>query len=371
VIAADGSFEVVGVAEDAAQAIELARRHRPQVALVDVRMPGGGGAHAVREIRSCSPETRVVILSAYGDRSSVFEMLRAGATGYLVKGASVEEILETLRRSSEGESVLSPEVTGEVVHELAGQLEQLEDAEARWGERIGRVRMLLGDGGLDVRFQPIVELAEGRTVGFEALARFPLEQDEAPGYWFEEAAAVGLRTELELAALEAALAHAEQLPAGAFLSVNVSPQAALSPSVLRALGDAPLERVVIEVTEHAQVDDYDALNRALREPRAAGARLAIDDAGAGFASLRHVLRLSPDLIKLDASLIGDLERTSAARALASALIAFAREMDITVVAEGVESAALAAELAALGVRYGQGRHLGEPAELPVSTQCKG
>lgn len=105
-VASEPSFELVGLAEDADQAIELAGRHNPDVALIDFKMPGGGGPRATREIRVCSPGTRVVALSAYGDRSSVFQMLRAGAVGYLVKGASAAEVHSAITRSAHGERVL-------------------------------------------------------------------------------------------------------------------------------------------------------------------------------------------------------------------------------------------------------------------------
>lgn len=362
-INSEPSLELVGSAEDADQAIELTQLHRPDVALLDVKMPGGG-ERATREIGSCSPETRVVAFSAYENRASVFQMLRAGAVGYLVKGARAEEILETIHRSAQGQGVLAAEVTGEVVHELAQHLDRQADREERRCEQVGRIRRVLRDNALTMAFQPIAELESRRVVGFEALARFTVEPQQAPSLWFAEAAAVGLQTDLELAAVCMALAHVEQLPEGTDLFVNVDPNTLISPSILKAFADARVERVVIEVTEHVQIDDYDALNEALLEVRARGGRLAIDDAGAGFASLRHILRLSPDIIKIDGSLIREIETDRAARALTSALVSFAAEMGQTVVAEGVESERLVEVLRALGVRNGQGYHLARPDGLP-------
>jgi signal transduction histidine kinase len=116
----------VGAAEDADQAIEIARAHHPDVALLDVKMPGGGGPRASRQIRELSPHTRVVALSAYEDRTTVLEMLRAGAAGYLVKGTSAGEIVEAIRRSVRGQASLSTEVTGDVIHELVELLDRSE-----------------------------------------------------------------------------------------------------------------------------------------------------------------------------------------------------------------------------------------------------
>jgi signal transduction histidine kinase len=125
-IDADPDMDLVGAAKDAMEAIEVALRERPDVALVDVKMPGGGGAHAAREIRKGSPETRVVALSAYEDRRTVLEMLRAGVVGYVVKGTSADEILYAIRRSMRGQGSLSAEVTADVIRELVNLLERSE-----------------------------------------------------------------------------------------------------------------------------------------------------------------------------------------------------------------------------------------------------
>ena len=125
-VGSDESMEVVGTAGDADEAIDVARRERPDVALIDVKMPAGGGARAAREIRTESPQTHVVALSAYEDRRTVLEMLRAGVVGYIVKGTSAEEILYTIRRAMRGQGSLSVEVTADVIHELASLLDRSE-----------------------------------------------------------------------------------------------------------------------------------------------------------------------------------------------------------------------------------------------------
>ena len=125
-ISSDPDMEVAGTAEDADEAIAVARELRPDVALIDVKMPGGGGPRAAKEIREVSPQTHVVALSAYEDRRTVLEMLRAGVVGYVVKGTSAEEILYTIRRSMRDQGSLSVEVTADVIHELASLLERSE-----------------------------------------------------------------------------------------------------------------------------------------------------------------------------------------------------------------------------------------------------
>jgi EAL domain-containing protein (putative c-di-GMP-specific phosphodiesterase class I)/AmiR/NasT family two-component response regulator len=361
VIAARPSLQLVAEAADAEQAIELARRYQPDVALLDVRMPAGGGSRAAQGIARCSPGTRVVALSVYDDQAGVLAMLRAGAVGYLVKGATAQEITDTIERCARGEAVLAAEVSAGLLPALAEQLEEKLGRAAREHEWRRRVQAAI-DGGLHLAFQPIVELATRRAIGFEALAR--LGQGGGPARWLERAAAVGLRAELELAALRSALSCLDRIPARCFLAVNLSPSLLAGGEARAALTAAPLERLVIELTEHAPVEDYEDLARALSPLRAGGLRVAVDDAGAGFASLRHVLRLGPDMIKVDRSLIAEIERDRAARALTSALVSFAGEMGQTVIAEGIETESALAALAELGVHYGQGYAIARPAPLP-------
>jgi EAL domain-containing protein (putative c-di-GMP-specific phosphodiesterase class I)/DNA-binding NarL/FixJ family response regulator len=362
-IAAAPELELVGTAADIGEAASLAHRYRPDVALVDVKMPGGGGPQATAEIIHQSPQTRVVAFSAHNDRSSIFAMLKSGAVSYLVKGATAEEIKQALASAARGESILSPEVAGEIVQEFAGQLTENADRDAQQRELVARVRQALQPGGLEIVFQPIVELATRTTIGFEALTRFPQSPLRPPDEWFADAKAVALSIPLETAALQIALASTTRLPPDTFLSINLDPNNLITPSILEILNAAPTRRIVIELTEHTPVDDYASVGSALLALRAQGLRIAVDDAGAGFASLRHIVQLAPDLIKLDTSLIHGLTRNRTARAVIAALVAFAKETNITVVAEGIENEQAAALLGELGVRYGQGYLLGRPGVL--------
>jgi EAL domain-containing protein (putative c-di-GMP-specific phosphodiesterase class I) len=149
------------------------------------------------------------------------------------------------------------------------------------------------------------------------------------------------------------------------VAVNVSPAAVLDPRLEMVLASVPAHRVTLEVTEHARVDDYDALHQALTHLRREGMRLAVDDAGAGFASLQHILRLRPDVIKLDISLTRDIDTDPVRRSLATSLVRFGAEMGSTIVAEGIETAGELVALRDLGVPLGQGYHLRRPGPLPV------
>jgi EAL domain-containing protein (putative c-di-GMP-specific phosphodiesterase class I)/CheY-like chemotaxis protein len=365
VISAFPSMLVVAVTADAEEAIAASLAELPDVAVLDVRMPGGGGAYAAREIVARAPGTRVVALSAHDDRESVASMLRAGALGYVVKGGGIDELVEAIQRAARGLASLSGAVASGVSVELDEQIGDRERRAREELERITAVREALAPGALNPVFQPIVDLGSGQTVGFEALARFNLEPLHSPDTWFRMAASVGLLEELELAAIRAAVSQIDRLPRGTYLSLNLSPDTAGAPDFETALLGLARERTVLEITEHAEVPDYAVLRNALTPFRDRGARLAIDDAGAGFASLRHILQLEPDVIKLDISITRDVDSDRSRRALASALASFGEEMGIELVAEGIETRAELQALRALGVRYGQGYFLGRPASDPT------
>lgn len=361
---------VVAVAKDADEAVQLAADHRPDVAVLDVRMPGGGGPAAAEGIRAVSPNTQLLALSAHGDESSVKEMIGRWVRGYLGKGASAEEIRDAIRRAANGDPILSGEVAGQVFRELASRLEgeRREDEHRKgWVTRVQTV--LLGRGGPRMVFQPIKDLRSGDVVGMEALARFPGEWP--PNVWFDEAAAGGLGVELEVDALRKALAHLSDLPEDAFVSINLSADAAVSETLRDVLTAHPSERIVLELTEHARVGDYDRLVRGLDELRESGLRLAVDDVGAGFSSLRHVLNLSPDFVKLDVSLTRDVATDPRREALATALVAFATKLETTIVAEGIERQEELDVLRRLGVTHGQGYFLGRPAPLTADESAPG
>ncbi len=353
------SLELVGVAEDAQQAIELAGRQRPDVALLDVKMPGGG-PRAAREIRASSPKTAIIALSAHEDARSVQEMLAAGAYNDLTKGTSPQELVEAICSSVDGQVRFSSRAASFVVSELASRLEverEVDEQRFAWDEQIHRI---LQSGGLECVFQPIVALETGEPVGYEALARFDMEPVRSPGAWFAEATALGYAVELEIAAVEAAISCVDRLPADAFMTLNVSPASIVSPRLTETIGRVPLDRLIVEVTEHAPITDYPKLRSAIAALRRGGARLAVDDVGAGHASLRHILQLDPDLIKLDVSLTREIQTQRTQRAMASALVTFAREVGASVIAVGIETQAELAVIRELGVPLGQGYYFGRP-----------
>ena len=233
-----------------------------------------------------------------------------------------------------------------------------------WAQARAFLEQVADGDEVAVALQPILRLGDRRVVGVEALARFP----SAPlsltvEQWFDAAAHLGLSSGLEFAAARAAVAVFDVLPAPVTVSLNVSPLVLLDPAFLAMLRahHVPFDRLIVEITEQQPVEDYASLVEGLGPLRAAGARLAVDDAGAGYASFRHILRLEPDFIKLDRGIISGIDHDPGLRALTTALVSFTAEIGAQVVAEGVEQPTELAVLERLGVAGAQGYLLARPS----------
>jgi PAS domain S-box-containing protein len=241
--------------------------------------------------------------------------------------------------------------------------EDHQSREAREASR-RRIVQLLQTGDVDVALQPIVEGTTGAVVGAEALARFG--DGRSPDLWFADAHEVGLTRELDELTFRRALTVVSALPDGLYLSVNASPALLMHPGFRASIlaSDLPLSRLVFEVTEHARVPDYVDLNNALEPFRARGVRFAIDDTGAGYASMAHVLSLNPDIIKLDRALVQNLDQDRARRSLVTALVLLAFDLGATITGEGVETDDELTTLNTLGVDQAQGYLLARPSTDP-------
>lgn len=213
-------------------------------------------------------------------------------------------------------------------------------------------------------FQPFVDLVTGEVVGYEALTRF--DDDEAPERRFPAAHSVGLGPALEASCVAAALEAARFLPPAIWLSVNFSPAAIVDGTAARTVAGSN-RSIVIEITEHAIVEDYGAVRRAIASM--GNVRLAVDDAGAGFTSLTHIVELDPSFVKLDISIVRDIDHDRVRQSMAAAMYYFAAKSDATIIAEGVETEAEAATLRAIGTSIsargllGQGFLFGRPEAL--------
>lgn len=257
-----------------------------------------------------------------------------------------------------------------VVGILAGYVEQVEAVRIEHEQQRQRFRALEIGRDLVTAFQPIVRLSDGEVVGMEALTRFPT-LGLGPGPVFRRAWEVGLGVELEMSAVESALAELDRLPAEAYLSVNAAPTTLASDRFLHAVRSSSPARLVVEVTEHAAVEDYDALRAATRTLADLGVSLAIDDVGTGFSGLAQIVQLAPDILKVDGVLIRDVAQCPAKQAMISALTMFGARMGIEVVAERIETAEELSTVQVLGVGYGQGYQLARPYYLDATARRAG
>lgn len=233
-----------------------------------------------------------------------------------------------------------------------------------------RQRMVdvLDRGNLTIAMQPIIDLQRDGCVAAEALARFP--DGRGPDVWFREAQEMGLGVELELLAVNTALARVPELPLEIGVSINASPSLILDPRLAATIYQSGivLDRLTLEITEHAAVTEYDEIRSALLGLRERGVLLAVDDMGAGYASFSHVLKLRPDVIKLDRSMIVDIAADPAKRAFVTAIVLLALELDATITAEGIETADEFDTVEALGVDHAQGFYIGRPDTSPATWQ---
>lgn len=226
---------------------------------------------------------------------------------------------------------------------------------------------VLAKGELEIMFQPVIQLDAPHVAFFEALARFDPSLHVAPDRVFVIAAEMGRGAELEMLAVRQALTGFAALPDGSSISVNVSPKTILAPTFAEQLVAAPLARIILEITENEAIQSYQAIIDVLEPFRQRGLRVAIDDAGAGFASFRHVLQIRPDIIKLDTSICRGLHQDPMRQALVTALVAFGRQIGSDLVAEGVETRDELECLRELGMTMIQGYVFARPTSLGCSS----
>jgi EAL domain-containing protein (putative c-di-GMP-specific phosphodiesterase class I)/CheY-like chemotaxis protein len=309
----------------------------------------------VEEVASTPAGTRTAAFASAAPQLAVGAPIYSGdrLVGLLTTGASMErgDVGRARRAQLLAGAIDYAHVLSVIAgHAIAGQRD---DAAVH-----ARLRRVLTAGQFHVVYQPIVDLAARAVAGFEALTRF--HDGAAPDVRFAEATARGLGNEYELATDVAAINGATHLPEGAFLSINISPAFLLEGDRgLQAMIAAAKRPMVLELTEHAAIGDYRAVRDAIG--RMGNVGLAIDDAGAGYASLRHILELRPMYAKLDMSLVRGIDGDDVRLALVAGLQYFASKTGCRLIAEGIESAAEEEALRSLGVELGQGFLFGKPA----------
>jgi EAL domain-containing protein (putative c-di-GMP-specific phosphodiesterase class I)/DNA-binding response OmpR family regulator len=388
-------YRNVTALQRSAEAIERFVELDPDLILLDLHMPAPDGfavMEAVRHWIDPGDFLPILVLSAEVSQAARERALSGGASDFVAKPLQLAEVLLRIRNLLERRRAHRQlrASHASAAAELA-ERHSLEQVEVRRLSQISdRVRTVLSVGGPTMVYQPIVlivppggaprlvvdlrerrdesatpELSAMAPVGVEALARFELPPVQGPDRWFEDAAQVDLALELELSAISGALGAVDQLPENMFLSVNASWTTIVSDEFHEILGYVDGSRLVVELTEHERVADYALLAGAVERLHARGTRLAIDDAGAGFASLDHILRLGPDIVKLDRNLVTGVDQDPIRRSMIAAFVHFADETGISLIAEGIESPGELETLRRLGVAHAQGYHLALPADLPT------
>lgn len=254
---------------------------------------------------------------------------------------------------------------------LAPSLDAHELHRDRQAEVGSRIQAVLDGGGPDMVYQPIVSLPEGRTVAFEAFSRFPGRRAPGtPDRWFADAHELGVGPELEIAAIRCALNALDWLDSAQRVAVNASAVGLLQEALLDELDRHDPTRIIVEITEHERVLDYEQLRGICRELRDRGITIAVDDAGAGYAGFAHLVEIRPDIIKLDHQITQGLDVDAARSAMGQALVGFAGAIGATVLAEGVETPGELAAATRLGIGQAQGYHVGRPHPLPLSASAR-
>lgn len=358
----------VSVVDDVRAVVDRCLETRPSVLLVDLHPLEHTGYEVLCDLRERLPRDDflpVLVLTSDNSPAARERAMLAGANDFLSKPLDRVEVLQRVRNLIElhalyqGVRHQNRDLQDELDRERAGRrTAQVERERLEW-----LVEEVIAGRKLQMVFQPILDLASCEVVAVEALARFQGAPPRGPDVWFAEAHSVGLGLELELTAVALALGHLDELPEAQLLSINVSPDTVASPQFADLLAGVAGHRILVELTECTVIGDYPTLLDSIDSARRRGVRIAVDDAGAGYAGLQQIVRLRPDVIKLDRSIIQGIDRDPVRRALATSLVAFGHDTDSAIVAEGIEEPAELATLQQLGVTWGQGYLLGRPARL--------
>lgn len=228
-----------------------------------------------------------------------------------------------------------------------------------------RIQSEIDDDRITTVYQPIVTTTDGRIVGAEALSRFS-QAPAQPDQWFREAGQVGRGTVLDLAAITQALRGLDRLDPDVYLSLNASPRTVANGELAAALERHHPERLVVEITEYSAVTGLDTMVEGLRRLRELGVRIAVDDVGAGFTSLAHILELRPDIVKIDGDLVRRIDHDPIRRRMVRTIVEMGNRIGAELVAEGVETAEELAVLGATGVSQVQGYAIARPRPLPLA-----
>lgn len=354
----------VAVESEPAAAAALAVASGVQLVLADLRL-GLVVAELARGLAERAAAVRVAGLWSGQDAGVLLDLIAAGVTCFAGLDAPPEDLAPVLAGARDGRATIAPGIAGGLFGVMVAELRGGDALRDRSRMAEGVRRRFAAPGSLQAVFQPIADLRTRAFSGFLALTRFTGEPPERTGSRFAEARSAGLTGELELAAARQALADARGLPATALLFVKVAcPTVATGGLDELLAGGALGERVVLELSDHAGLTDHAAFYAAVERLRANGVRFAVDETGAGFGALDHVLDLAPAFVRLAGGLTRDIDTDRTRRALALAVTSFASHMGARVIADRIETEEELQALRRLGVHLGIGFHVGRPEPAP-------
>lgn len=349
-----GRYEIV-IAEDGATAAELVTHQVFDVVLSDVNLPGITGVELLRLIRSLDPETQVVLMTGNPNVEIDVAAIELGAVTCIAKPYEGRVLDAALERATK------------LAH--LARMTRTAASEALRGASTLGATFARALESLSVVFQPIVDRRSRQTVGYEALMRAREPAMPSPCDLISAAETLGRTHELGRAVRKVAARTFEPADPNALLFVNLHPVDLRDPSLFDP--QAPLSKiasnVVLEITERAAISETSEVQRATRLLRGMGYRIAVDDLGAGYAGLATVAALEPEIVKLDMSLIRGIEVSPVRGHLVKCMTDLCRDLDMKVVAEGIESSSELARLLELNVDYLQGYLLGRPRPTPITS----
>lgn len=342
-------------------------------ALTDSGMPASPEATEppLKQLRGLRLQVLEIIDEVLGDSSQATDAVREELRRHIAAhpGRPEEALLEHLASlrseqpapQNEPESQDNPAAQGEPESQHANSQHAISQHPSS-----ARLEAVLRDHMLMTAFQPVFDLTTSTVVGAEALTRFVSDSGDPADYWFAEAEDSGLRTDLEFAALESGLEAALKLPPHLFVALKLSDEVCLDPRLPGLFEQTPLAptRVILEVSGKFPQEQAASLDAAVAPLRSVGVRLSIENTGSFFAGASHILRLKPEMIKLERNLTAGLNQDSLRQELVEAEVAFAREIGAALIAQRIETKDELATLADLGVTLGEGYHLGRPSVQP-------
>ena len=348
-----------GFAVDTMSSAKAALAQLPQqkyhAILSDIIMPEMSGVEFLRELRRHDLDVPVILMTAGPTLDSAIDAIEYGAQQYLLKPVEPDALVKAV-----GRAVALGEMARAKREALAGgarktvSLSERADLEAVLKRAFDTIRVV---------FQPVVSIKENRLFGYEALMRCDETLFSSYGSLLAAADRVAWRPLMARTIYQRIAASCSELPEGALLFVNVHPFDAQEG--LLTGPESPLEplarSIVLDISDKAPRMQIDSFANSLPALRGAGFRIAVDDVGTGSSGMTVFSKLQPDYMKLDGAFVSGIAGDAAASRLARGMYAFCRELEVPVIAEGVETRAERDALVSMGADLAQGNVFGAPA----------